>query len=317
MHVLVTGGAGFIGSHIVDRLVRSGVQTTVYDNFATGLRLFLNDAIRTGKVRVVRGDILDERRLRGALAGHDTVFHFAANADVRGGVKNTTVDLEQNTIGTHRVLEAARARGVKRVVFASSATVYGEPRRVPTPEDEPLIQTSLYGASKAAAEQLLQAYGNYFGIRSWSFRFVSWVGERYTHGVVFDFLKKLRRDPSRLEILGDGRQRKSYLDVDDGVRGIFLALRRGKGLAQVYNLGHEQSLTADQVARTVVAEAGLAGVRFAHTGGRRGWPGDSPVVRLDTRRIRRLGWVPRVGVAEGVRRTVRYLLANPKLLERR
>ncbi|MFH1724580.1 MAG: NAD-dependent epimerase/dehydratase family protein [Elusimicrobiota bacterium] len=314
MNAFVTGGAGFIGSHIVDRLIRGGRRVTVYDNLSTGRRLFLRRHRGQARLRFVRGDILDEARLRRAMRGHDTVFHFAANADVRGGVRDTRVDLEQNTIGTHRVLEAMRRTGARRVVFASSATVYGEPERFPTPEDAPLIQTSLYGAAKASAEHLIEAYGNYFGIQGRIFRFVSWVGERYTHGVVCDFVRKLRRSPRALEIMGDGRQRKSYLDVRDGIAGIFAALRSGKGRTQVYNLGHRGVLTVDAVADIVRAEMGLGSVRYRHTGGVRGWPGDSPVVLLDTRRIRALGWRPKVPIPDGIRATVRYLLDHEELL---
>jgi len=313
---LVTGGAGFIGSHIVDRLRRRGISVRVYDDLRTGREEFLERHLGHRGLTLVRADILDERRLARAMKGVDSVFHFAANADVRGGVSDTTVDLEQNIIGTHRVLDASRRAGVKRFIFASSATVYGEPARIPTPESEPLIQTSLYGASKASAEQLIQAFGNYYGIRSWSFRFVSWVGERYTHGVVFDFLKKLRKDPTRLKVLGDGKQLKSYLDVRDGVSGIFKAITKGKGRAQTYNLGHHQAVTADGVAKIVSEEMGLGRVRLEHTGGKRGWVGDSPVVRLDTKRIRALGWKPQVPVREGLKATVRYLLERPHLLRR-
>lgn len=312
----VTGGAGFIGSHIVDRLVSKGARVTVYDNFSSGRKLFLENALASRRVKIVKGDILNLKRMTAAMRGHDAVFHFAANADVRGGVKDTRIDLEQNTIATHRVLEAVRAVGAKKIIFASSAVVYGEPERFPTPEEYPGIQTSVYGASKLACEALIQAYSNYYGVQSLSFRFVSWIGERYTHGVVYDFVKKLRRNSKSLPILGDGRQRKSYLYVKDGVDGIFRAITRGKGLSQVYNLGHRESMGVDRLARVVASEMGLPKIGLKHSGGARGWVGDSPVVRLSTRRMNALGWSAKVKIEDGIRRTVRYLLDNPEALSR-
>ena len=192
MKAFVTGGAGFIGSHIVDHLIAQGAGVTVYDNLTTGFEANLGGHRGNPAFQFIRGDILDFDLLARSLAGHDAVFHFQANADVRGGMEKTRIDLEQNTTGTWNVLEAMRLHGAKLIVFSSSATVYGEPDRFPTPEDAPLIQTSLYGASKLAGEAMLQAYSEYFGIRSIAFRFVSWIGARYSHGVVFDFVRKLR-----------------------------------------------------------------------------------------------------------------------------
>ncbi|PCI40750.1 MAG: hypothetical protein COB53_00200 [Elusimicrobia bacterium] len=314
--VFVTGGAGFIGSHIVDHLAEKGARVTVYDNFSAGKNIFLKSALATRRVKIVKGDVLNLKRMTAAMRGHDAVFHFAANADVRGGTKDTRVDLEQNTIATHRVLEAMRAARAKKLVFASSAVVYGEPQRFPTPEEYAGIQTSVYGASKLAGEAMIQAYGNYFGIRSWSFRFVSWIGERYTHGVVYDFVKKLRKNGKVLPVLGDGRQRKSYLYVKDGVEGIFRAITRGRGLSQIYNLGHRESMGVDRLARIVASEMDLHGVRIRHSGGVRGWVGDSPVVRLSTRRMSALGWSAQTKIEVGIRRTVRYLMETPEALAR-
>lgn len=317
MRTLVTGGAGFIGSHVVDALVLRGDEVVVYDNFSTGYRQHLAQALASGRVAVWEGNILDLSRLTKAMEGVRRVFHLAANADVRGGAFHTSVDLEQNTIGTHRVLEAMRVTGASELVFTSSATVYGEPSVFPTPESYAGMQTSLYGASKLAAEALIQAYGEYFGIQSWSFRFVSWVGERYSHGVVFDFVQKLLADPRELEILGDGNQRKSYLHVEDGIRGMFLALERLRERKNVINLGHVAYLTVTEVADIVCEEMGLRNVRYRFTGGERGWPGDSPFVLLDVSKIRSVGFAPQVSVQDGIRRTARYLLANPWLLAAR
>jgi UDP-glucose 4-epimerase len=308
---LVTGGAGFIGSHMVDRLVTGGAEVVVYDNFTTGSRQNLASHDGNPRMRVVEADVLDLPRLTAEMRGVDTVFHFQANADVRRGIECTRVDLEQNTIGTWNVLEAMRATGTNTIVFASSATVYGEPSAFPTPETSPLCQTSLYGASKLASEAMIEAFSEYFGIRGLIFRFVSWIGPRYRHGVVADFVRKLRADSSRLEILGDGRQRKSYLHVSDGVAGIFLALEHATATKSVFNLGHDDIIDVLAVARIVTSELGLKDVRFATTGGERGWPGDSPLVHLDTEKIKSLGWTPHVPIPDGIRDTVRFLAGRP------
>jgi len=317
MKVLVTGGAGFIGSHLVDELARQGQHIIIYDNFSTGFRRHLDHALSSGRVNVVEGDILDSATLVSAMEGVSTVFHLAANADVRGGITNRHIDIEQNVFGTHKVLEAMTACGVREVVFTSSATVYGEPDRFPTTEDQPLIQTSLYGASKLAAEAIIQAYGEYFGIRSYCFRFVSWIGERYSHGVVRDFVNKLLSNPRELEILGDGEQRKSYLHVSDGVRGIFSAMNKIKGRKNVLNLGHVEYMNVKDVAEIICQEMGLKDVEFHFTGGSRGWLGDSPFVLLDISRIQQTGFRPQISIEEGIRRTTRYLLDNRWLLEAR
>jgi UDP-glucose 4-epimerase len=317
MKNLVTGGAGFIGSHLVDELVRRGDQVIVYDNLSTGFRRHLEIALDQNAVELVHADMLDQDKLNDAMRGVERVFHLAANADVRGGRANTLVDLEQNIIGTHRVLEAMRINGAREIVFTSSATVYGEPDIFPTPETYAPLQTSIYGASKLAAEAMIQAYGEYFGIRSFSFRFVSWIGERYSHGVVFDFIKKLQANPRKLEILGDGNQKKSYLHVEDGVNAICKALDNMKDLKNVVNLGHSDYLNVVDLANIVVEEMGLSGVEYDFTGGVRGWLGDSPFVHLDISRIRNAGFEPHVSIEEGIRRTVRYLLSNQWLLHDR
>ena len=314
---LVTGGAGFIGSHVVDRLLAGGAEVVVYDNLSTGSRGNLADQAKNKKLTIVEADVLDLARLTTAMQGVDGVFHFQANADVRRGPERTRADLEQNTIATWNVLEAMRASGAKTMVFASSAVVYGEPEVFPTPESVALVQTSLYGASKLAGESMIQAYGEYFGIRSLSFRFVSWIGPRYSHGVVFDFMQKLRNNPRELEVLGDGAQRKSYLDVRDGVSGVFLALERAEGLKNVFNLGHDDFLNVLDVARIVTDELGLRDVKLRTTGGVRGWVGDSPLVHLDTARMKALGWQARIPIPDSIRATVRYLIEHPEIFAAR
>jgi UDP-glucose 4-epimerase len=313
---LVTGAAGFIGSHLADALLARGAEVVVYDNFSTGRAEFLPSP-PPPQLRIVKGDVLDLPALQRAMAGCDFVFHCQANADVREGKQKTRVDLEQNTISTWNALEAARVNEVKNFAFASSAAVYGEPEAFPTPENYAPIQTSLYGASKLACEAMLQAYSEYFGMRSFSYRFVSWIGERYTHGIVFDVMKKLLADPARLPLLGDGRQRKSYLYVKDGVAGVLLGIERAVALKNVYNLGHDEFIDVRQVISIILDELKLRDVRLEFAGGQRGWPGDSPLVHVDTSRIKALGWRPAVSIEEGLRRTVRYLQERPHLLRER
>jgi len=317
MKTFVTGGAGFIGSHLVDRLLDRGDEVVVYDDLSTGHELFLEHARTRAGFALVRGDVLDAERLRHAMRGADLVCHLQANADVRGGPDDPRRDLSQNIVATFGVLEAARDARVASLLFASSAVVYGEPAVFPTPEHVELIQTSTYGASKLAGEALLQAFSEYYGMRAFVFRFVSFIGERYTHGVVFDFVRKLRANPRELEILGDGKQRKSYLHVADGVAGMLHALDHAGARVNLFNLGHDEVLNVLAVADIVCAELGLSGVTYRLTGGVRGWKGDAPFVLLDTGRIKALGWRATTPIEDGIRRTVRYLVAHPELLDRR
>jgi UDP-glucose 4-epimerase len=309
--VLVTGGAGFIGSHIVDSLVDRKAEVIIYDNLSTGNLFYLER--KREQVQFVKGDILETARLARAMEGVDFVFHLAANADVRRGIENTHIDLQQNVIGTHSVLEAMKAQAVKAIAFSSSATVYGEPEVFPTPENIGVMQTSVYGASKLAGEAYIQAYCEYYEMRSYIFRFVSWIGERYSHGVIYDFVKKLQQNPEEMEILGDGSQKKSYLYVKDGVAGIFHAIKSFQEPKNVFNLGHHGYLPVTELADIIVDEMKLKNVKYRYTGGIRGWIGDSPLVSLDTAKLNQHGWTPNVSIEEGIRRTVRYLLENPRL----
>ncbi|HEX6020922.1 MAG TPA: NAD-dependent epimerase/dehydratase family protein [Solirubrobacter sp.] len=299
--VLITGGAGFIGSNLADRLV-DDVEVAILDNFSTGRREFVNPA-----VVVFDGDVLDRDALREAMRGCDTVFHLQANADVRHGLEHPRRDLEQNTIATSNVLEAMRETGAETIAFASTGSVYGEPDVFPTPEDAPFpVQTSLYAASKLAGEGMIGAYCHGFGLRGLVFRFVSILGERYTHGHVIDFYRALRADPTRLRVLGDGRQRKSYLYVGDCVSAMLTALNaHGEGFA-VYNLGTDESITVDESIAVITDYLGVRPV-LEHTGGERGWAGDSPLIHLDTAKIRALGWAPSLTIRESVVKTLEWL----------
>jgi UDP-glucose 4-epimerase len=316
-HAIVTGAAGFIGSNLADRLLAEGWRVTGYDNFSTGLPEFLAEARRHAAFALVEGDLLDRATLNRAVQGADMVFHLAANADVRHGTEHPERDLEQNTIGTFNVLEAMRQGGVKRIAFASTGSIYGEHAMVPTPEDAPFpIQTSLYGASKLAGEGLIQAYCEGFGMTSVIFRFVSVLGERYTHGHVFDFCRKLFADPTRLPVLGDGSQRKSYMHVGDCVDAVLLAAERATRKVEIFNLGIDGSIQVRQSIGWITDELGFA-PELVFAGGTRGWIGDSPLIQLDTARITRLGWVPKVSIEGGVRRTVRWLAANRFVFDHR
>ncbi|MBF0156923.1 MAG: NAD-dependent epimerase/dehydratase family protein [Magnetococcales bacterium] len=316
-HCFVTGGAGFIGSNLVDRLLAAGVRVTAYDNFSTGFREFLEGALRHPDFRLVEGDLLDAEALRGAMAGADFVYHLAANADVRFGTHHPRRDLEQNTLATFEVLEAMRANGIRGLAFASTGSVYGEPEVFPTPEDCPFpVQTSLYAASKLACEGLIQAYVTGFGFQGYIFRFVSVLGERYTHGHVFDFYFRLKRNPQALHILGDGHQRKSYMDIQDCITAMLLAVDRAEGPLSIFNLGVDDTIEVNQSVAWITEYLGVM-PRLTYEGGRRGWIGDSPFIHLDTRKIRALGWSPGRSIRDGVVRTLAWLEANPWVERRR
>lgn len=317
MNVIVTGCAGFIGSTLVDRLLADGHRVVGVDNFSTGQRRFLQAALAHPAFRLIEGDLLDLDGLKKAFAGGDVVYHLAANADVRFGTDHPGRDLEQNTIATFHVLEAMRANGIGRLAFSSTGSVYGEAQVIPTPEDAPFpIQTSLYGASKAAGEALIAAYCEGFGFRACIFRFVSILGERYTHGHVFDFYRKLRADPTRLEVLGNGRQRKSYLHVQDCVEAMLLAMARAPGKVNIYNLGVDGYCEVNDSIGWICEELKVS-PELVYAGGERGWIGDNPFIFLDTSRIRALGWQPRLDIREGVLRTVRFLRANEWVFDAR
>ncbi|HTU21215.1 MAG TPA: NAD-dependent epimerase/dehydratase family protein [Gemmataceae bacterium] len=317
MKMFITGGAGFIGSNLADRLLSAGHSVTVYDNFSTGQRAFLAEAASSPRFTLIEGDLLALPDLKHAMAGHDFVFHLAANADVRFGTHHPSKDLEQNTLATFHVLEAMRANGVRRLAFSSTGSIYGEPQVFPTPEDAPFpIQTSLYGASKLAGEGLIAAYATGFGFQGYIFRFVSILGERYTHGHVFDFYRKLRDDPQQIEILGNGQQRKSYLYVQDCIDAMLLAIERANDPINIFNLGTEEYCKVEDSLGWICSHLDVQ-PRRCYSGGERGWIGDSPFIFLDAARMRSLGWKPKLTIREAVLRTLQYLQDNPWVLEHR
>jgi UDP-glucose 4-epimerase len=317
MNICVTGAAGFIGSNLADRLLRAGHRVVGYDNFSTGQRRFLDDAARSDRFTLVEGDTLDLERLTTAMRGCEFVFHLAANADVRFGTEHPRKDLEQNTIATFNALEAMRANGIRRIAFSSTGSVYGEPAVFPTPETAPFpVQTSLYGASKLACEGLLQAYCEGFGFQGFIFRFVSILGERYSHGHVFDFYQRLLANPRELYVLGNGHQRKSYLHVQDCIDAMLTAIEKSHDKVNLFNLGTEEYCEVNDSIDWITGHLGIAPT-LTYTGGERGWIGDSPFIFLDTVKVRSLGWKPKLSIREGVIRTLDYLTANPWLLDGR
>ena len=307
---------------MTDRLLSEGHSVIGYDNFSTGLREFLTDATTKPGFTLVEGDLLDLDTLTAAMKGADLVLHFAANADVRFGLNHPSKDLQQNTFATFHVLEAMRANGVKRVGFSSTGSVYGEAEQIPTPEDAPFpVQTSLYGASKVAGEGLIQAYCEGFGFEGYIFRFVSILGERYTHGHVFDFYQQLLEHPDHLRVLGNGRQRKSYLYVQDCLDAILHVINAGtaresKHGVAIYNLGTAEYCEVRDSIGWICSSLGLRPT-LEFTGGERGWVGDNPFIFLDTARVQSTGWKPKLTIEQGIGRTLKWLQENAWVYEKR
>ncbi|TGC06945.1 NAD-dependent epimerase/dehydratase family protein [Methanolobus halotolerans] len=309
--VLVTGGAGFIGSHVVDRLVGMGNEVTVFDNLSSGRMEFLDRRMDHPKFRLIEGDLLDTDAIETACKGMDLVFHIAANPDVRLGAVDTKVHFDQNIKATYNLLEAMRKSEVKDIAFTSTSTIYGEATVIPTPEDYgPLVPISLYGASKLACEALITSYSHTFDMRSWIFRFANIIGERGTHGIIVDFIAKLRNDPAELEILGDGRQSKSYLHVRECVDAMMFAVSESNEEVNIFNIGSEDATNPTSIGEMIVEEMGLSDVEFKYTGGSRGWKGDVPRMMLSIDKLKALGWKNEWGSERSVRETILSLLRN-------
>jgi len=318
MNYFITGGAGFIGSSMADELAKDPQnQITIYDNMSTGYDEFLSGLKQKDNVKIIIGDLLDEAKLNESIKGNDLVFHFAANADIRFGLEHPRKDLEQNTIATFNVLEAMRLSGVKKIAFSSTGPVYGEPSVFPTPEDCPFpIQTSLYASSKLAGEAMISSYCEGFGFTGYIFRFVSILGERYTHGHVFDFCKQLMKNPNELTILGNGSQRKSYLHISDCLNAIQTIIEKSTEPVNIYNLGTDEYCKVNQSVGWICECLGLK-PNLIHTGGDRGWIGDNPFVFLDCTKLKKLGWTAKLSIRESIIKTVEFLENNKWVYERR
>lgn len=317
MKAFLTGGAGFIGSNLCNRLLAEGYSVTVFDNLSTGFLRFLEEAKKQNKFSFVKGNLQDKNALAKAMKGCDFVFHLAANADVRFGLDHPSKDLEQNTLATFNVLEAMRSNKIKHLVFSSTGSVYGEAFIIPTPEDAPFpIQTSLYAASKLACEGLIEAYCTGYGLQAWIFRFVSVLGERYTHGHVFDFYKQLLADPTRLHVLGNGKQRKSYIYVQDCIDAILLAVERAREQVNILNLGRPNYVEVNDSVRWITQYLDVSPI-ITYSGEDRGWIGDNPFILLDTARIASFGWQPKVSIQNAITRTIRWLQENEWVLTAR
>lgn len=315
--VAITGAAGFIGSTLVDSLLTQGVEVLGIDNFSTGRKEFLKHALNNPQFTLLKEDIFSGKDLSDFLVGVDAVFHLAANADVRFGPDFPSRDLEQNTIATHRVLEAVRKAGVKKFIFSSTGSVYGEAEVVPTPEDSPFpIQTSLYGASKLACEGMITAYAESFEMQVWIFRFVSILGSRYTHGHIYDFYKQLIEHPDRLTVLGNGHQKKSYLHVSDCIAAIHAALNGTTEAVNIFNLGVDDYCEVRDSIGWITSELRL-NPELSFGTESKGWIGDNPLIHLDTKKIQQLGWKPQFSIEESVRDTISFMKANSWIFKSR
>jgi UDP-glucose 4-epimerase len=315
--ILITGCAGFIGSNLTDRLLNCGYSVRGIDNLSTGQLKFLDSAFNNANFEFLECDLLNPDALKNALSGIDFVFHMAANADVRFGTDHPGKDLEQNTIATFNLLEAMRANGISKIAFASTGSVYGEAKVIPTPEDAPFpLQTSLYGASKVACEGLISCYCEGFNFQSWIFRFVSILGERYTHGHIFDFYQKLKQSPDSLEVLGNGTQKKSYLYIQDCLDAMLTAIDKSSDKVNIFNLGVDDYCEIKDSIKWICNELNLTPV-IDYGNGDRGWIGDNPFIFLQTSKIRSLGWSPQLTINQGVIRTVDFLRNNEWVFETR
>ncbi len=299
--ILVTGGAGFIGSHVVDRLIERGEDVRIFDNLSSGNKEFINE-----NAEFIYGDLTDFEETKKALKSVEEVWHIAANPDVRISSQNPDEIYRNNILATYNLLEAMREEGINRIIFTSTSTVYGEATILPTPEDYPTIPISVYGASKVACEALISSYCHTFDMKSWIFRFANVIGKRSRHGVIYDFMMKLKKNRDELEILGDGEQNKSYIYIDDCIDAMFSALKADEEV-NIFNIGNVDQIKVRRIAEIVCEELGVS-PEFKFTGGRRGWKGDVPVMLLSIEKLRKMGWMPKYSSENAVRKTVRDLL---------
>jgi len=307
MKILVTGGAGFIGSHLVDRLAAEGHQIRVIDNLSNGR---LENLAHRRDVEVIIGDLKNPQDVQKAVRGVDAVFHFAANPEVRVSTTNPDIHFNENVVATFNLLEAMRKNDVTQLVFASSSSVYGEPDEIPVDENAPLRPVSVYGASKAACEHLIHAYATLYGFRAVALRYANVVGPRLRHGVVWDFINKLRKNPRELEILGDGKQIRSYIYIDDAVEATHLAWRKATDTYAVYNVATDDWIKVDEVADLVIEAMGLTNVKKIYKPVLHGvgWPGDVKKIALKIDKIKQLGFKPRLNSKEAIKLATKNLI---------
>jgi UDP-glucose 4-epimerase len=311
----IVGGAGFIGSHIIDYLLKSNntLAVTVFDNFSSGRSWHFKDHLSDERLKVITGDVKDITALRRGMEGHEVVVHLASNPDIARAIIEPEIDFREGTLLTQNVLEAMRTSSAKRILYASGSGVYGDIGDIEPKEDYgPLIPISTYAASKLAGEALISAYCHMFDLSACVFRFANVVGPRQTHGVGYDFIRKLLKDPTRLTILGDGTQSKSYIHVTDVVNAIFTANEKTVKHYEAYNVATGDYVTVKEIADLAVECLGLANARYEFTGGRGGWKGDVPVVRFNTERIRKLGWAPKMNSREALRDSMLSMISDMK-----
>ncbi|MBI2596918.1 NAD-dependent epimerase/dehydratase family protein [Candidatus Daviesbacteria bacterium] len=312
MRYLVTGGAGFIGSHVVDKLLKDSHMVRVYDNFSTGRKIFIQDHFKKKNFELIDADLSNKKILMASMEDIDFVFHLAAHADVRSGINNRFIDHEENLEITHNILEAMCKNKIKQIAFSSTSSVYGDATIHPTPEDYPFHPTSLYGATKAACESYIHAYSSYYDFQSYIFRFVSFLGPRYTHGIIFDVLKKLQQNSKSIKLLSDGSPKKSSLSVFDGIEAMFKIIEKSKDQINIYNIGHTEILTVSEIVNTILQTVNLNRVKKIWLGKESNWKGDNEFVLLSINKLKRLGWKPKKSIKEAITETVLYLTTNPK-----
>jgi UDP-glucose 4-epimerase len=309
MKCFVSGGAGFIGSHLVDRLLEHGHHVTVFDNLTSGKREYIESHLEKHHFNFICGDLMDLDLVKSSIKSHDYIFHLAANPDAKLGIECTDLDLNQETIVTYNILEAMRIANIKRIIFSSSGTIYGETPILPLSEDYgPILPISLYGAGKLASEGLISAFCNTFQMQSWIYRFSNIIGERATHGVIFDFINKLINSNTELEILGDGSQEKPYLYVKECIDAILFCIQHSNEKINLFNIGCDTSTSVNKIASLLIKEMGIKNVKLSYTGGDRGWPGDVPQVRFNCKKINDLGWKAKMSSDQAVQKTISLLL---------
>ena len=313
LRVLVTGGAGFIGSHLVDRLVEEGCRVVVVDNLSSGRLENIERHLKAGSIEFYKVDLKNREEFESAVTDIDAVFHLAANPEVRVSTTDPEVHFKENIVATFNVLEVVRRRDIKSLVFASSSSVYGEPGVIPVNEEAPIKPVSVYGASKAACENLAHAYSMLYGINSVMLRYANIVGPRLRHGVIYDFLLKLSKNKNVLEVLGDGTQVRSYLYIEDAIDATLVAWRKAPSGFSVYNVGNEDWITVNDVVDIVLSELGLRDltrVVYRPVLHGIGWPGDVKKIALDISKLKTLGWKPKMRSREAVAKTVRCLISE-------